>query len=455
MYRIQISNTTKLNEYEELIKLFLQNDGYCLLTRDSMERPDVSFEFTGDKNQLKAEIYRYFAEITGSSPPWGILTGIRPVKMVGEMLRTYKDPAVVHEILTKRFLISAEKADKVVALADYQTKTVGTPPNRNVGIYIGIPFCPTRCDYCSFTSNQVSDGEMERYIDALSTEIKFVGQAMKDRKWQAETIYIGGGTPTALPLPLLQQVLSLVVDCFHHGGLKEFTLEAGRPDTITADNMKAAAGFGVDRVSVNPQTMNEDTLRRIGRKHSIAQVYQGFDAVRNAGIPVINTDIIAGLPNEGISDFLDTLGTIIKLAPENVTVHSLAMKRASRLTEANKNLHFQQAAVTTEMLENAEMALSKEGYVPYYLYRQKHMAGNLENIGYCLPGTEGIYNIRIMEENQTIIALGAGGISKVFFPDENRLERVPNVSNYQIYIERLEEMLGRKEHDLFRRFEKC
>lgn len=455
MYKFQLSKTSKLNEYEELIKLFFTKEDFCLLPDGSDEQPDASFEFAGDKNLLKSQIYRYLADETGRRPPWGILTGIRPVKLVRELLKTDSDPAAVRKVLTEQYLISAEKADMVLGLAKYQSEHIGPPPQGTVGIYIGIPFCPTRCEYCSFTSNQVKEPEMERYLAALTQEIDFVGKAMKEHAWRAETIYIGGGTPTSLPLGLLERLLSATVEAFHHSALSEFTLEAGRPDTITANNMKAAVRFGVSRVSVNPQTMNEDTLLRIGRKHTVDQVRQAFDAAREAGVPAINTDIIAGLPQEGLSDFLSTLDAIMKLSPENVTVHSLAMKRASRLTGENPNFHFEQAAVARQMIETGEGLLANAGYAAYYLYRQKHMAGNLENVGYCMPGTEGVYNVRIMEENQTIIALGAGGISKAYFPTENRLERVANVSNYQIYIERLEEMLKRKENDLFRRFEKC
>jgi len=286
-------------------------------------------------------------------------------------------------------------------------------------------------------------------------EIRFVAEEMKKYSWFAETIYVGGGTPTTLNLNQLDRLFAAIRDAFVGQELKEFTLEAGRPDTITKENMSQAFQAGVNRISINPQTMQDQTLRLIGRNHNRQQVHDAFEIARNAGIGIINTDMIAGLPGESLTDFAATLDEILNLNPQNITVHSLAMKRASRLTEENKNFHFEQADVVAKMLDYSEKCLHAHDYTPYYLYRQKQMAGSLENVGYCRPGTDSIYNVRIMEENQTIIALGAGGISKAYYPSENRLERIANVSNYEIYIERLDEMILRKENDLFRRFETC
>ena len=472
MYNFLILGTQKIHEYEELIKLFLPAEEFNLATtgmefnssttgdEDSIKAPvdgpfDAVFQFHGDKNQVKYELYKYLSTKTGMLPPWGIITGIRPVKLTGELLSKHGTPREVSRILLDEYLLSPEKTDLVMEIALHQKRNIPKPGSGQVGIYIGIPFCPTRCAYCSFTSNQTDEDEMERYLQALLLEIKYVSDKMKAWGWTAESIYIGGGTPTTLQTAQLQRLYEAVGNSFQGPGIKEYTLEAGRPDTISTEKMTQARQAGVTRVSINPQSMKQETLALIGRNHDVGQVYEAFNIATASGIQTINADLIAGLPDETLPDFAASLDEVMKLNPQNITVHSLAMKRASRLTEINRNFHFQQAATVAEMLAHSETTLRNAGYLPYYLYRQKQMAGSLENVGYCKPGTENIYNIRIMEENQTIVALGAGGISKAYFPDENRLERIPNVSNYEIYIERMDEMIMRKEKDLFRRFETC
>lgn len=455
MYNILILGTNKTHEYEELIKTFLRTDAFHLLTETDNGAPDAVFTFTGDKNRLKYQLYQYLNRETGIRPPWGIVTGIRPVKLTGDLIRGCKDPEIAKEILIKEYLVTKTKAAQAVDMVLHQHNTVGFPSKKSVGIYVGIPFCPSRCAYCSFTSNQATEAEMERYLVALLQEIRFVSEQMKKIGWFAETIYVGGGTPTSLKLNQLDRLYTTLNEAFHSHVLKEFTLEAGRPDTITHENMAQAVQAGVIRISINPQSMHDKTLRLIGRNHNRLQVQEAFEIAEKAGIGIINTDIIAGLPGETLKEFAATLDEILTFYPKNIAVHSLAMKRTSRLTEENKNFHFEQAEVVAKMLEYSEKHLQAHNYTPYYMYRQKQMAGSLENIGYCTAGTESIYNIRIMEENQTIIALGAGGISKAYYPDENKLERIANVSNYEIYIERLDEMILRKENDLFRRFELC
>lgn len=458
MYNILILGTDKCHEYEELAKSFLPSDRFQLLTEEDSRRtaaPDVTLVFSGDKNRVKYELYQYLNLHTGLRPPWGIITGIRPIKLTGELLRKSGDPVQVRNTLMSEYLVTERKAVQAIEMVLHQHQTVGVPTPHSAGVYIGIPFCPSRCAYCTFPSYQAGVAEMERYLAALIKEIRYAAAAMKKFGYYAESIYVGGGTPTALSPDQLARLYGELNEGFKTAGLKEFSLEAGRPDTITDVNMKQAMEAGVTRISINPQTMHDDTLLRIGRGHTRFQVKDAFQMARNAGIKTFNTDIIAGLPGETVAEFQTTLKQILTLAPQNITVHSLAMKRASRLTEENKNYHFEQAEAVAHMLDYCENCLRHHGYAPYYLYRQKQMAGSLENIGYCLPGTENIYNVRIMEENQTIVALGAGGISKAYDPDNNRLKRVANVSNYQIYIERLDEMILRKENDLFRRFETC
>ena len=389
--------------------------------------------------------------------PWGELTGVKPVKLTRELFkgnpyngRIPHEKDEVRRILTEDNGLSDEKADLLIEIYEYQQEVLKGENYTSCGLYIGIPFCPTRCLYCSFTSNQKPKEEIERYLESLIKEIEYAGKRSMETGLGIETIYIGGGTPTTLDESQLERLLDAVRHNFDLCKLREFTLEAGRPDTITREKLSIAYDHGVDRISINPQTMKQRTLDIIGRSHNTEDILKAFDIAKDSGIPVINCDIIAGLPEETTEDFIHTLDTVLGLGPSNITVHTLALKRASRLIEQDPDYHETHADEVSEMISVSQDILRENGYLPYYLYRLKRMAGALENTGWCRPGTEGIYNIRIMDEQQSILALGAGGMSKVFFPEENRLERVPNVNNYEVYIDRLQEMLERKEQGLFR-----
>lgn len=389
--------------------------------------------------------------------PWGELTGVKPVKLTRELFkgnpyngRKPHEKPEVYRILTEEKGLSSDKARLLIEIYERQQKVLKGEEYLKAGLYIGIPFCPTRCLYCSFTSNQKPYREIERYLEALIEEIEYTGKRCIESGLGIETIYIGGGTPTTLDSGQLNRLLDSVLHNFDLCKLREFTLEAGRPDTITAEKLSLAKDHGVDRISINPQSMKERTMELIGRSHSPSDILRAFEIADKSGISVINCDLIAGLPEESVGDFEHTLKTMIGLGPANITVHTLALKRASRLIEKDSSYHESHSDVVSDMIELSHHMLRESGYVPYYLYRLKRMAGSLENTGWCKPGTEGLYNIRIMDEQQSILALGAGGMSKVFFPEENRLERVPNVNNYEVYIERLQQMLDRKEQGIFK-----
>ena len=460
MYKIVLQGVSNNHEYEELIKLFLRPDEYEIAEAGDALNADFIFTEQDDKNIVKSRIYDELSSLTGVRPLWGILTGIRPVKLAGELVRDAKKHdaedayAAARRKMISYYRTSGEKADLALDIYRLQQETFGAPPEKTTGVYIDIPFCPTRCLYCSFASNQTSYSETLRYMEALYREMDFVADEMKNKGWSAESIYIGGGTPSTLEDKDFRQFLLKVKDMFGGPELAEFTVEMGRPDTITAEKLAAALNAGAGRISINPQTMKDETLELIGRKHDSADIRAAFAEAQNAGIKVINADVIAGLPLETAEDFDNTLAEVGKLGPQNITVHSLSVKRASKLMEIDKDFHYKQADLVSEMLEKARSYLAECGYRPYYLYRQKHMSGAQENTGYALPGAEGLYNVRIMEEAQTIIAMGASGMTKVFFPDENRLERVPNVSNYEIYIDRIDEMIERKKEGLFNAYER-
>jgi oxygen-independent coproporphyrinogen-3 oxidase len=466
MYVFDFCGLTAVNEYVELIKMFLRPSEFKLLScadyTDEAVIWRVPQEFDPehpDKNALKRNLYNFLADLGLKAPEWGILTGVRPVKLLGELsvaadsqgTRRDKEARLNRQNITAalkclkdEYYLADSKLALLSEILELQKAAMPPPPESSIGLYVGIPFCPTRCEYCSFPSNQVQYDRIYDYLEALKKEIRFVASGMKRNGLFPETLYIGGGTPTTLNEKDLDDLLGMLTELFSAEQLAEFTVEAGRPDTIDAEKLKILKNRGVTRISINPQSLEDQTLALIGRDHDSESVRRAFMAAREVGISAINSDIIAGLPGERPEDFERTLRGVLEFSPENVTVHTLALKRAARLKEADTEYHYRQAETAAEMLKMAHGYLKESGYKAYYLYRQKQMAGNLENTGYAKEGYCCLYNMRIMEENQTIIALGAGASTKRYYPETNRLERVFNVSNYEIYVERIDEMLERK-----------
>lgn len=449
MYKIKIHNFEKKYLLDEMIRVFLSSDDYIILSDDEDDSAEEVIHFnvygSDDKNEIKREIYQKLASLTSHKPDWGILTGIRPVKLWGETFEKLGgDCYHTKELMSNNFLISDEKLDLIKDIYSYQKRMIGGINPWNASVYIGIPFCPTRCSYCSFASNQVTDSEIDRYFVALLKEIKEVGSMMKEYNMHPRCIYIGGGTPTTLKSSQLSELFCTIKEYMPMSNVKEITLEAGRPDTITMEKLKAAVDGGVSRISINPQTMNDNTLKLIGRNHDTNMIRQAFDIAKALQFEAINCDIIAGLPWESLDAFKNTVYEVLSLSPNNITIHSLAVKRGSKLIDIDKDYYHKIGRIVGEMLAFGRETLEREGFRPYYLYRQKHMAGANENTGYCKDDAFCIYNMAIMDEHEDIIALGAGGISKSFFPEENRLERIPNVTNYQEYINRVDEMIERK-----------
>lgn len=460
MYRILIHNFEKKYLLCELINMFLRQDQYILEEEAGEEEKkalpllEYNKKNLTDRDAIKREIYGSLSALTGKTIDWGILTGIRPVKLCGELIAEH-GLEKAQTILREKYLISEEKINFITEMFEYQMETAGEAESKSAGIYIGIPFCPTRCVYCSFASNQVPDSEIEKYSHALNREVEYVGKRMKETEIFPESVYIGGGTPTTFTAAQLEILLDTIRKSFDFSKVREFTVEAGRPDTITEEKLAVLKKYGVGRISINPQSMKQHTLDLIGRSHRTEDILEAFEIAKKFDFDSINADIIAGLPEETPEDFRKTLEVVSGLKADNITVHSLAVKRASKLIDIDPEFHFKQADSVKQMVSEAQRFLTEKGYRPYYLYRQKHMAGACENVGYCMPEKEGIYNIRIMDEHQIILALGAGGVSKMYYPKENRLERVPNVTNYTQYIDRLDEMLERKEKNIFMEVRKC
>jgi oxygen-independent coproporphyrinogen-3 oxidase len=397
------------------------------------------------KNAMKRFLYQQLSETTGKELPWGILTGIRPTKLVYEMLEQGLPYSTIKYRMKEEYLCSLTKTDMSIRIAERELELLTEMDYRNgYSLYIGIPFCPTTCLYCSFPSYSVTGYQkhVEGYLAALEKEISYGATCFPDKK--LTTVYFGGGTPTTLSAQQLDRLLGLIKSSFDFTYVREFCVEAGRPDSITEDKLKILKKWGVDRISINPQSMQQKTLDLIGRRHTVENVREAFQLARETGHHNINMDIIIGLPGEKPEDVHDTLQQIKALNPESLTVHTLALKRAARLNIQREEYDNLKASGVSTMLEETIRFATENDYLPYYLYRQKNMTDNLENIGYARTGKEGLYNILIMEEKQTILALGAGGMSKFVFHEENRIERVDNVKSVTDYIDRIDEMIERK-----------
>lgn len=443
-------------DYEEM-GIELQQNGAVISMKVEGQKPELrGKEYTwapsdaeleqagGFKAAFKAFLYQMLEAHTGKSLPWGSLTGIRPTKIAYGLLDEGKSREEIVEYLQKKYFVSAEKALLGIDIAGRERALLqGIHYQGGYSLYIGIPFCPTTCLYCSFTSFPIAmhRKKVESYIDCLIREMEFVSNTYADKI--LDTVYIGGGTPTTLEAEQLDRLLSNVKKYFDFSQVKEFTVEAGRADSITEEKLQVLKKYGVTRISVNPQTMKQETLDIIGRKASVEQVLQAYALARKVGFDNINMDLILGLPGETVEDVQNTIDKVVELAPDSLTIHSLAIKRASKLSQWIREHGITALNNTDETMTIASQGARRLGMDPYYLYRQKNMSGNFENVGYALPGKYGIYNILIMEEVQTIIALGAGCISKRVYPD-GRIERSDSIKDVGLYIEKIDEMIERK-----------
>ena len=390
------------------------------------------------KRAVKNAVYQAMKQATGRKPPWGSLTGIRPTRLFYEQLSAGCDEETACRNLEALFDVDREKVELLRDIASIQSG-MELPGREDLDVYVGIPFCRTRCSYCSFAATDLKHGGRltEPYVEAVTREMRLVSGDLQHKRVRG--LYIGGGTPTALTRDQLARVIDCALECFP--GAQEFTVEAGRPDTIDRDMLEMLRSRGVGRVSLNPQTMCDETLQRVGRAHTAADIERVYAMMRDMDFAVINMDLIMALPGETLDDVKYTLERVAKLMPDNLTVHTLAIKRAAALRTEG---YAADERVAQEMVTLSARAARSMGLSPYYLYRQKYMAGNLENVGYCRPGAPSIYNVDIMEEIAPIAEFGAGAISKWLYPAARRIERAPNVKNIEQYIARVDEMAQRK-----------
>lgn len=419
--------------------------------REGLENQPFSIDVsnrTDTKNRIKRRLYFLLMLDTRKQLPWGALTGIRPVKIPEGKLAAGWDEEKISSFMEENYLTGETKRRLSIEIAKEEQRLLNRLDyQKGYSLYVGIPFCPTTCLYCSFTSYPIEKWKdrLEEYLDILEKELAIVCGAVPEKVLQ--TIYIGGGTPTSLPPKQLERLLKMLSNMFPLETVKEFTVEAGRPDSITREKLQILKDFGVHRISINPQTMNQKTLDLIGRRHTVEQVEQVFSEAREAGFENINMDLILGLPGEEEEEVKHTLDRVMELGPESLTVHCLALKRAARLNlerEQYRHYHMASGEQIGILAGLAEARARSMGMVPYYLYRQKNMAGNLENIGYASKDNGCLYNILMMEEKHTVIGCGAGTTTKVVIPEENRVERIETIKNIQEYLPRFQEVLDKK-----------
>ena len=398
------------------------------------------------KQEIKLAVYDLLSSRRPSTSPWGILVGVRPVKLVHEMLDQGLMPEVVGLKLRDEYRVSDEKIELALQIAEVERPYLENASTDPLSLYVCIPFCPTKCLYCSFPSNAMGQKAklMEPYLEALLKEIEQVSAMIKKSGQRVDCIYVGGGTPTSLNEDQLERLLSALKEHIGTDELVEYTVEAGRPDSITEKKLQIMHDHGVDRICINPQTMNDETLKVIGRDHAAKEIKAVYDLAKSIGFKTVNMDLIVGLPGENLASVAQTMNQLVEMDPENVTLHTLAIKRSSRLNEKLDTYKMTEEDTVENMMEHAMASLYGMDMHPYYMYRQKKILANLENIGFCKEGHESVYNIRIMEERHQIVALGAGAASKMVYLKENRFERVSNSKGVEDYITRIDEMIEKK-----------
>ena len=423
------------------------NDRVCEATATVAPGEEVHIS-TRESIAVGRAIFAAGKELLGHTPPWGILTGVRPAKIAGKLLNSGKGILKTKKILRDEYFLNQPKASLVVSVANTESKIIKKAPKNACSLYISIPFCPTRCSYCSFVSYTTPRllSMIDEYLDAMIEEMDYTCDIIEEQGLNLATIYIGGGTPTTLNPPQLRKLLSAINARVDVNSLLEFTLEAGRPDTITEEKFKIAKEYGVTRVSVNPQTLNNDVLADIGRKHTAEDFYRAYRIAQNSGIRDVNVDLIAGLPGDDFKAFSETVDKILALSPTNITVHTFCVKKASDALKNNSEIYSISATDASKSVSYAQIKTKFAGYKPYYMYRQKNTVGNLENVGFSREGHEGLYNIYMMEEIQTIFAVGAGAVSKLVDTSDIKSDkrRIVRIANPKYPYEYLREMENRK-----------
>lgn len=398
------------------------------------------------QNIMSVLFYSAFSELLGVSYPWGILYGVRPARFWHSISDKYSKEQA-RQIFAQKYLVSPEKLSLVEQVAENENKIISLSANKSFSLYVSVPFCPTRCSYCSFVSHSVEKAAalVEPYVDLLVREIEQTAIYAKELGLRLESVYYGGGTPTTLSAKQLTRIAAAIRDNFDLSCLREYTVEAGRPDTVNADKLAALKAAGVGRISINPQSFNDNVLSAIGRRHSVKQTLDAFELARNAGFDNINMDFIAGLPKDDVESFKHSIKTAVSLEAESITVHTLCLKSGAYMVTRDNVFDTGDIDTVAEMVDFSREYLSAAGYVPYYMYRQGKSLGNLENVGWSKPGNECLYNVFMMDETHSVFAVGAGAVTRLKNPLSGKIERIYNYKYPYEYIDGFDNMLKRKE----------
>ncbi|MCO7137890.1 coproporphyrinogen dehydrogenase HemZ [[Clostridium] leptum] len=450
--------TTSLRRGEDKTELFVEYRAYITNERSKAEVPNHHADYDNRCELVMAQLlFGILAKVCHFTPKWGVLTGVRPIKLMRRLMNE-EGEAEARRTFTEDLLVSEEKTNLAIDTVRKEDSILQLSRQDSFSLYVSIPFCPSRCAYCSFVSMWVekSGHLLPKYVELLAKEIEETGRVAKQLGLRLETIYFGGGTPTILSAEQLSFLIQAVNRSFDLSFVREFTVEAGRPDTITREKLQVMKDLGVTRISINPQTMQDDVLERIGRRHTVAQVRDAYAMAKEVGFTNINMDLIAGLPGDDARKFADTIRQVLELDPPSITVHTLALKRSSYLNQFGQD-DYARADEVEAMLACVQQNLVPNGYTPYYLYRQSRTIGNLENIGWSKPGYEGYYNVYIMDETHTILAAGAAGVTKLKQPDGPYIERIFNFKFAYEYIDRFDEILARKKKvcPFYEKYGKC
>ena len=437
---IEVETKAQGNEFFVCARLF---DKSISKTHTLKENEDAQTE-------MSVLLYNVLSELTGFKPPWGILFGVRPAKLMHRFADEMGEKAA-RDYFINTFLATPQKTDLAIEVMHHENKIISLSSHNSFSLYVSIPFCPTRCAYCSFVSHSIEKTHklLEPYVDLLCKELQKTGQVAKALGLRLETVYFGGGTPTTLSASQLSRLFDVIEKNFDLSTLREYTVEAGRPDTVTEDKLMALKGAGVGRISINPQSFNDEVLDSIGRRHTSKQTLDAFALARKCGFNNINMDLIAGLPKDTLSSFKNSVDTAVSLGAESITVHTLAMKSAAYMVTRENAYDISDKLLTFDMVEYSNSCLKSGGYYPYYMYRQSKSVGNLENVGWCKPGTECFYNVSMMEELQTILSLGAGGVSKRVVRETGWIERANNPKYPLEYIQAADRLANGKKKLLF------
>ncbi len=453
--KIEVFHTLESDIKYAVCETYAQGKDIIARAKLVLENNEAQFEAVVDKkitdtlketqHELARQLFFCFAELTTYRPDWGILTGVRPAKL---FLRYCKEYGLDYAeyFFKNKFLVNDKKLELCKAAVMGEEKIINLSRDNSFSLYLSVPFCPSRCSYCSFVSHSVEKAIdiIPQYVDLLCEELKITAKIAKQNNLKLETVYMGGGTPTTLTAEQLDKVLATVNENFDVSGVREFTVEAGRPDTIDAEKLTVIKQNGVTRISINPQSMNDDVLECIGRRHTSDDTVKAFNLARKLGFDNINMDLIAGLPSDTFESFKSTIDKILKLDPESITIHSLSMKRASTLTANGEYEHIKAGAEASKMVNYARDILTDKKILPYYMYRQSKTVGNLENVGYAKTGYEGLYNVYIMDETHTILACGASAVTKLKDKTQKNIKRIFNFKYPYEYISGFDELISRK-----------